>query len=129
MPRSDQAGDELPELLREAGASVTDVVAYSNVQPDQLAGPAFDALLRGEADAVTFFSPSAFRHFASLFGRDALRRLAARVALAAVGPVTAEAIRQAGFSVAVQAPQATSGSLAAALERYFQAVAAGKRRS
>jgi uroporphyrinogen III methyltransferase/synthase len=129
IPRSDQAGDELPELLREAGARVTDVVAYSNVQPEELAGPAFDALLRGEADAVTFFSPSAFRHFVSLFGRDALRRLSARVALAAVGPVTAEAIRQAGFSVAVEAPQATSGSLVAALERYFQATEAGRRRA
>jgi uroporphyrinogen III methyltransferase / synthase len=129
MPRSDQAGDELPRLLREAGAILTDVVAYLNVQPDDLAGPAFDALLRGDADAVTFFSPSAFRHFAGLFGHQALRRLSARVALAAVGPVTAEAIRQAGLIVAVEAPQATTGSLAAALERYFQTVAAEKGRS
>jgi uroporphyrinogen-III synthase len=129
IPRSDQAGDELPRLLREAGATVTDVVAYSNVQPDDLASPAFDALVRGEADAVTFFSPSAFRHFASLFGREALRRLSARVALAAVGPVTAETIRQAGLPVAVEATQATTGSLAAALERYFQVPATEKRRS
>jgi uroporphyrinogen III methyltransferase/synthase len=128
MPRSDQAGDELPELLREAGASVTDVIAYSNVQPEELTGPGFEALLRGEADAVTFFSPSAFRHFVSLFGHEALRRLCSRVVLAAVGPVTAEAIRNAGFDVTVEAPQATSGSLAAALERYFQAESAGRRR-
>jgi uroporphyrinogen III methyltransferase / synthase len=129
MPRSDQAGDELPVLLREAGAMVTDVVAYCNVPPDDLAGPAFDALLRGEADAVTFFSPSAFRHFVGLFGSESLRRLSSRVALAAVGPVTAETIRQAGLHVAVEAPQATTGSLAAALEQYFQMPAAGKGRS
>ena len=128
MPRSDQAGDELPVLLREAGAMVTDVVAYCNVQPDELAGPVFEALLRGEADAVTFFSPSAFRHFAGLFGREPLRRLCSRVALAAVGPVTAEAIRQAGLPVAVEAPQATTGSLAAALEEYFQVASARKGR-
>jgi uroporphyrinogen III methyltransferase/synthase len=127
VPRSDQAGDELPQFLREAGAMVTDVVAYSNAPPEDLGGPAFDALMRGEADAVTFFSPSAFRHFISLFGAEAWRELSARVVVAAVGPVTAEAIRQAGFSVTVEAPQATSGSLAAALERYFQTDAAGKR--
>jgi uroporphyrinogen III methyltransferase/synthase len=128
MPRSDQAGDQLPGLLREAGALVTDVVAYSNVQPDELDGPAFEALLHGQADAVTFFSPSAFRHFASLFGREALRRLSSRVALAAVGPVTAETIRQAGLPVAVEAPQATTGSLVAALERHFQMPAAERGR-
>lgn len=129
MPRSDQAGEELPRLLKAAGATVTDVVAYSNAQPDESAGPVFEALLRGEADAITFFSPSAFRHFADTFGREALRRLNARVALAAVGPVTAETIRQAGFNVAVEAAQATTGALVAALERYFQVSAGGKRGS
>jgi uroporphyrinogen III methyltransferase/synthase len=129
IPRSDQAGDELPRLLKEAGATVTDVVAYSNAQPQETGGPAFDALLRGEADAITFFSPSAFRHFADLFGREALRRLSSRVALAAVGPVTAETIRQAGLPVAVEAALATTASLVAALERHFQMPAAGKGRT
>lgn len=128
IPRSDQAGDELPGLLREAGAIVTDVVAYCNARPEELRGPVYDALLRGDADAITFFSPSAFRHFAGLLGHEALRRLSSRVALAAVGPVTAETIRQAGLPVAVEAPQATTGSLVAALERHFQMPAAGKRR-
>jgi uroporphyrinogen III methyltransferase/synthase len=129
IPRSDQAGDELPRLLKAAGAIVTDVVAYSNAQPDEPTGPVFEALLRGEADAITIFSPSAFRHFADLFGRDALRRLNSRVAVAAVGPVTAETIRQAGLPVAVEAAQATTGAVVAALERYFQVPAGGKGRS
>jgi uroporphyrinogen III methyltransferase / synthase len=121
MPRSNKASEELPELLRGAGAIVTDVVAYSTVEgADPEAAPAFEALSRGEADAVTFFSPSAFRHFADTFGRDGLRRLSRRVALAAVGPVTAAAIREAGLPVAVQAGLATTASLVAALERYFQ---------
>jgi uroporphyrinogen III methyltransferase / synthase len=129
MPRSNKAGDELPGLLRAAGAIVTDVVAYSTVEAaDPAAGPAFEALLRGEADAITFFSPSAFRHFADSFGREALRRLSARVALAAVGPVTAAAIREAGLPVAVEAAQATTAALIAALERHFQQPA-GRGRS
>ena len=126
MPRSDQAGEELSMILRAAGAIVTDVVAYSTAQPDSPGGPAFEALVRGQADAITFFSPSAFRHFADSFGREALRRLNARVALAAVGPVTAAAIREAGLPVAVEAAQATTAALVAALERHFQLPAAGK---
>jgi uroporphyrinogen-III synthase len=129
LPRSDQADDELPKLLRAAGAIVTDVVAYSTVGADLPGGPAFEALLRGDADAITFFSPSAFRYFAETFGREALRRLNARVALAAVGPVTAAAIREAGLPVAMEAAQATTAAVVAALVSHFQLPAAGKGRS
>jgi uroporphyrinogen-III synthase len=45
----------------------------------------------------------------------------ARVALAAVGPVTAQAIRAAGWPLAIEADEATTASLVAALERYFAA--------
>ncbi len=44
-----------------------------------------------------------------------------RVALAAVGPVTAQAIRTAGWPLAIEAAEATTASLVAALERYFAA--------
>jgi uroporphyrinogen-III synthase len=126
LPRSDQAADELPRLLRAAGALVTDVVAYSTAPPDSAGGPVLEALRRGQADALTFFSPSAFRHFADSFGREALLRLSSRVALAAVGPVTAAAMREAGLPVAVEASQATAAALVAALERHFQLPAAGR---
>jgi uroporphyrinogen-III synthase len=128
LPRSDQAGEELPKHLRAAGAIVSDVIAYTNSPGDLPSGLGFESLLRGEADAVTFFSPSAFRHFANLLG-DGLRRLNARVALAAVGPVTAAAIRDAGLRVTIEAGQATTGALVAALERYFQETPAQKGRA
>jgi uroporphyrinogen III methyltransferase/synthase len=126
LPRSDQAGDELPRLLRAAGAFVTEVVAYSTEPPGSLDSATLEVLRRGDVDAVTFFSPSAFRHFAELFGRDALRRLTARVALAAVGPATASAIREAGLPVAVEAAEATAPALVEALDRHFHLPAAGK---
>jgi uroporphyrinogen-III synthase len=112
--------------LRRAGAIVSDVVAYTNAPAEIPSGCEFDSLLRGEADAVTFFSPSAFRHFANLFGLDALYRMNSRVALAAVGPVTAAAIREAGLPVAVEAAQSTTGALIAALERHLQEPGPGR---
>src|SRR5260370_931277 len=45
-----------------------------------------------------------------------------RVACEAVGPVTAEAIRSAGFTVAIEADEATAVSLVSALERHFAAL-------
>jgi uroporphyrinogen III methyltransferase / synthase len=119
LPRSDRAGDELPRVLRVAGATVTEVVAYRTAEPESLDATVLELLRRGDADALTFFSPSSFRHFAEAFGGDAARRLSARVAFAAVGPVTAAAIRDAGLPVAVEAPEATASAFVAALERHF----------
>jgi len=119
LPRSDRAGDELPALLRRAGANVTEVVAYKTAGPEAVDLTLIDAIRNGEADVVTFFSPSAFREFRNLLGPDAQSKLDSRVAFAAVGPVTAKAIRSAGVPVAIEADEATAASLVSALERHF----------
>src|SRR5438445_2518973 len=36
LPRSDRAGDELPSLLRKAGAYVTEIVAYGKAGPESV---------------------------------------------------------------------------------------------
>jgi uroporphyrinogen III methyltransferase/synthase len=122
LPRSDRAGEELPSLLRRAGADVTEVIAYRTAGPDSSDYLALEAIRGGQADAVTFFSPSAFREFQNLMGLDALAKWNSLVAFAAVGPVTAEAIRGAGLPVAIEADEATTASLVAALERHFVAL-------
>ncbi len=129
LPRSDLAGDELPTALRAAGARVTAVVAYCTAAPESLDAGALGLLRRGEADALAFFSPSALHHLARDLGSEAMRALEGRVALAAIGPTTAAAIRDAGLRVAVEAPKATADSLVAELERYFAQQGAGKARS
>lgn len=121
LPRSDRAGEELPSMLRKAGANVTDVVAYRTAGPDSLDPPLLEAIRSGQADAVTFFSPSAFREFRNLIGSDALANWNSQVAFAAVGPVTAEAIRAASLPIAIEADEATTAALVAALERHFSA--------
>jgi uroporphyrinogen-III synthase len=115
LPRSDQAGEDLPTALRQAGADVTDVIAYRTVACDTASPEAVSAIRSGAADVVSFFSSSAFHSLAERVGIDAL----CRVPLAAIGPVTAAAIREAGLAVAIEAPQATSESFVAALVDYF----------
>ena len=119
LPRSDRASEELPALLRKAGAKVTEVIAYRTAGPESFDHDLIAAVRAGQADAVTFFSPSAFREFQNLLGADALASWDSRVAFAAVGRVTAEAIRAANLPVAVQAEEATAASLVEGLENYF----------
>ena len=107
-------------MLRKAGANVTEVIAYRTAGPESVDAPLVAAICGGKADAITFFSPSAFREFQNLAG-GVPAAWNSRVALAAVGPVTAQAIRAAGWPLAIEADEATTASLVAALERYFAA--------
>lgn len=123
LPRSDRAGEELPSMLRKAGAKVTEVTAYVTAGPEAFDRALIDAIRDGLVDAVAFFSPSAFHEFKKLMGPDLVgTRNSRRVALAAVGPVTARAIRGAGLPVAIEADEATTASLVAGLERHFTAL-------
>ncbi len=119
LPRSDRASEELPALLRKAGAKVTEVIAYRTVGPGSFDHELIASIRAGQADAVTFFSPSAFREFQNLLGAEALAGWDSRVVFAAVGRVTAEAIRAANLPVAVEAEEATTASLIEGLENYF----------
>jgi uroporphyrinogen-III synthase len=102
---------------------VTEVVAYVTVGPEAFDRSLIDAIRDGLVDAVAFFSPSAFQEFQKLMGPDLLvKDDSRRVALAAIGPVTARVIRAAGLPVAIEADEATTASLVAGLERHFTAL-------
>jgi uroporphyrinogen-III synthase len=70
-------------------------------------------------DVISIFSPSAIENMRAELGEELLSRIATKVALAAVGPVTAAALRSAGLPVAIEAPLATAESMAAAIANYF----------
>ncbi len=115
LPRSDRASSDLPRALAEAGADVVDVIAYKTLtntagDPNVLA-----AVRAGEVDVVSFASPSAFRAFVQRLGDETVRNLAGKTRFAAIGPTTAQAIREAGYEVAIEARVATAAGLAAAI--------------
>jgi uroporphyrinogen-III synthase len=117
LPRSDRAADELPKALREAGADVTEVVAYRTIEVTQNdeSAEALNAIRAGRVDIVAFFSPSAFHSIEAQIERRDLQH----AALAAIGPVTAAAVRAAGFTVAIEAREATTDGFIAALVEHF----------
>jgi uroporphyrinogen-III synthase len=119
LPRSDRANPELPAALAKHGAQVTEVVAYRTLQPTDVDKRNLSQIAAGEADAILFFSPSAVQHFAELIGVEHLRSLQARLAITAVGPVTAGALRAAGAERIVVAADTTTAAVVQALEEYF----------
>lgn len=129
LPRSDRARADLPEALRRAGAEVTEVVAYRTFAVDIRDLPAAREIREGRVDALTFASPSAFHAFCSALGAAVAKRVAGAGVIAAIGPVTAQAIREEGAAVGVEAAESTADGLAQALAEYFskQKVATGVR--
>jgi uroporphyrinogen III methyltransferase/synthase len=104
LPRADIARESLPDELRKAGAEVDDIAAYRTVrvawgqegQPD-----IYKKLLDRDVDIVTFTSASSVRHFVTNLGEDQAADLLQHVAVASIGPVTAEAAQQLGVATSI----------------------------
>jgi uroporphyrinogen III methyltransferase/synthase len=119
LPRSDRAGRDLPDALRTLGAEVTEIVAYRTDGVGAAEPGVVEAVREARVDVVSFFSRSAVENLRDELSAEVLSRLGARAALAAVGPVTAAALRNAGLPVAIEAEEATTESMAAAIAKYF----------
>lgn len=114
VPRAEDGRPELVEGLARAGATVRAAVAYRTVPAGREAlAPLLSALGRRELDAVTFASPSAVRAVLDALGpaRGALEG----VALAAIGPTTADELRARGLEVAAVPTRPSAAGLADAL--------------
>jgi uroporphyrinogen III methyltransferase/synthase len=123
LPRADIGREVIGEGLRQAGATVTDVIAYRTVldesareggEPD-----VYRLLLDGQIDVVTFTSASAVTNFTTVFGPDQAADLLAHTTIAAIGPVTADAVRNLGLTVGIQPATATVAALADAIAAYY----------
>ncbi len=121
LPRSDRANPDLPAALRRHRAEVTEVTAYRTLRPTEIEQEQLTEFVNGNADAILFFSPSAVLHFAEAFGGERLSAIENKLAIAAVGPVTANALRDAGVRRIVSAGDTTAAAVVEALEEHFAA--------
>ncbi|HVB98623.1 MAG TPA: uroporphyrinogen-III synthase [Candidatus Dormibacteraeota bacterium] len=118
LPRSQRAMSELPRALVEAGAAPVEVVAYKTLATE--IDPAIlNQIERGEVDALSFASPSAFSALVDGIGLEKLRQMTLAAHIAAMGPTTAAAIRRRGLAVAIEARVPTDAGLAAAIAAHF----------
>jgi uroporphyrinogen III methyltransferase/synthase len=118
LPRPERSRPLLAEGLREAGAKVDEVVVYRTERAPFDGAQLRRDLEQGRLDALSFASPSAVRNFAEGVGVPGLEA-ARSLALAAIGPVTAQALEDLGLPVNALAASPDPESLVAALELYF----------
>jgi len=108
VARAAEARDVLPDGLRERGAEVVEVALYETVRED----PAAEALAAAAgADYVTFTSSSTVRNLIEALGG----RFPNGARVISIGPVTSEAAREAGLTVAAEAERHDIDGLVAAL--------------
>ena len=122
LPRADIGREVIAEQLREAGADVTEVIAYRTILEDaQREGDPdiYGMLLEGRIDVATFTSPSAIRNFAKIYGADQVADLLKNTVVATIGPVTTDAARQLGIPVTIQPKTYTVPALVDAIAAHY----------
>ncbi|MBS1569188.1 MAG: uroporphyrinogen-III synthase [Bacteroidetes bacterium] len=110
VPSSDIQKQEIPQLLDKAGVNYTNAVFYRTVASD------LSDLKDIRYDMLVFFSPG---------GIESLRKnfpeyVQAEAVMAAFGPTTAKAVRDAGFRLDIEAPMPEAPSMTGAIEHYLK---------
>ncbi len=122
LPRARVAREVLPETIRALGGIIDVVEAYRTEPPKPAStAPLVKQLEAGQIDAVTFTSSSTVTNFLALMGRRGARKLLDGVAVACIGPITAETARDAGLDPAVVAESYTVEGLVEGLIQHFAA--------
>jgi uroporphyrinogen III methyltransferase/synthase len=122
LPRADIGREVIATQLREAGAEVTEVIAYRTVLQE---GPRanepdiYGMLLDGRIDVVTFTSASAVRNFLKVYGSDQAVDLLNTTIVATIGPVTAETATQLGIRVEIQPTTYTIPAFVDAIAAFY----------
>jgi uroporphyrinogen-III synthase len=99
LMRGSLAGEQLPLILRARGAEVDEVIAYRTLEAPAPSRELLAQSMAGRApDAVIFASPSAVRGLLTLAGAELHQRVLALPAIC-IGPTTATAAREAGFTI------------------------------
>jgi len=120
LVRAATARDLLPESLTRAGAEVTVAEAYRTIVPEASIQSlrALFAAPEQHPDAVTFTSSSTATNLIPLLEAAGLK-LPQSIVRASIGPITSETLRTLGLPPTIEAPEATTASLAATLASYF----------
>lgn len=129
LPRSDRGDKRLLQALQEVGAKVTEVVAYRTVAPEPLNPELIDRIRRTDVDVIVFASPSAFDNLGERIEPSELARLSTRINYAAIGPTTAEAMRNRGSRVDIVAAEPSSKGLTDAIVKYYEGLDFGSQKA
>ncbi len=109
-PCSDIRKDEIPEFLRKNDFQYSELMIYRTVASD------LSDLSDVNYDVLAFFSPSGIQSLFSNF--PDFKQNSTRIA--AFGPTTAQAVRDANLILDIEAPMPNAPSMTGALEAYIK---------
>ncbi|MFW5874733.1 MAG: uroporphyrinogen-III C-methyltransferase [bacterium] len=121
LPRAEGARPVLPEELSKMGAHVDEIISYRAVQAEAGKAELLENLRAGTIDMVTFTSSSTVRNFMALLPESEANQLLSGVALAAIGPVSAETASEMGLKTDITAEEYTIDGLVKAVTQYYSA--------
>jgi len=123
LPRALKALEILPEMLDDAGATVTVAPVYQNIPPQGRKDELREQLSEGDIDLVTFTSSSTVTNFLTMVDATdtrELHQLLDKVKIAAIGPITAETIRKNDLTVDIQPDNYTIADMVDAIVDHYQ---------
>ncbi len=120
IPGSRLSKADLFNSLEMKGAMVDFIVVYENGVPNNIASNAFDAVASRDINLFVFTSPSTFYNFVSLFNIDDVSLYFTNKVIAAIGPVTKEAIEKENLSVNIIPSEYNLNSLTTEIENYYK---------
>ncbi len=129
LPRATKAREILPDTLNKNGAEVTIAPVYQNLPPKGRKHELRDQLENGEIDLLTFTSSSTVTNFLSMVdaqSQQELHQLLNKVAIAAIGPVTAKTVIESGLQVDIQPERYTIVDMVASIVSYYEKLQKGK---
>ncbi len=111
-PCSDIRKEDIPSYLKENGYTYTEATFYRTVAND------LTDIKEITYDMIAFFSPSGVKSLFTNFPEFNQ----SNVRIAAFGPTTAQAVRDAGLRLDVEAPHPNAPSMTGAIELYLKEV-------
>jgi uroporphyrinogen III methyltransferase/synthase len=120
IPRAAEAREVLPDELTRRGAAVDVAETYRTIQPTGRKEEVLSLLKEGRIDAIAFTSSSTVKNFFGMFDNGERNGLLNGVAVASIGPITAETAREFGLTPTIQAKSYTIEGLTEAIVDYFR---------
>jgi uroporphyrinogen III methyltransferase/synthase len=119
LARAKEARDVLPIGLRKMGTEVDIVEVYRTIKPRGGAKRLRKLLDEKKIDMITFTSSSTVTHFVELLKGTDYKKMLKDVAIACIGPITAQTATEQGMKVHLQPKQYTIPGLTQAIAEYF----------
>lgn len=123
IPRALEAKEVLPETLRAACALVKIVAVYQNIRPQNQTEALRRTFTENKIDLLTFTSSSTVTNFLYMLNvknDHELHTILRDVKIAAIGPITAETIRNNNLSVHIQSETYTIPALVDTICDYYE---------